>query len=91
MRFKRNEEVLFVQSGDEVVMLDVETGLYHHLNETASAIWSALSQPRQIHEICELVQKDFQGEQGRVHTDVEAFVQNLVQRKLLLEVTPGRP
>jgi hypothetical protein len=89
MLLKRNTEILYAQTGDEVVMLDVETGNYHHLNSSASAIWSSLEKPRRINEVCDLMLEQFHGDRAVVHTEVNDFVLGLLDKKFLLEVPPG--
>lgn len=89
MRFKRNDEVLHVQTKGEVVMLDVETGYYHHLNESASAIWSLLSEPRELDEVCSLLLREFHGEHDVIRSEIQGFIAALVNKKLLLEVPSG--
>lgn len=89
MRFKRNDEILHVQTNGEVVMLEVDTGHYHHLNETASAIWSVLAEPRELDEVCNLLRQEFHGEHDVIRSEIQGFITALVDRKLLLEVPSG--
>ena len=43
-RFIQNKEIVQSKIGEEVVMLDMESGFYFGLNSVASVIWGLLAE-----------------------------------------------
>ncbi|MFT7553682.1 MAG: hypothetical protein ACI9BV_004020 [Rhodothermales bacterium] len=52
MLFVQTSNCLFSRSGNEAVLLDIESGSYFGLNEVGTVIWEALSSPASAEALC---------------------------------------
>jgi hypothetical protein len=48
--------------GDEVVILNLTTGVYHGLNEVGSRIWSLIEEPKSLQSIQEILLAEYEVE-----------------------------
>lgn len=69
--------------GEELALLDFRTDRYFTLNPTAAAVWTLLSQPRSIDELCVAIGARFEVEDERLRTDLGALMQHLYDAKLV--------
>ena len=68
--------------GEELIILDIESGLYHSLNKTASIIWSEIKEKSpSLEELIKILKKDFNS--ARVFSDCNYFVKELLEKKLI--------
>ena len=65
---------------------DLEDELYT-LNETGKAIWDRLDGKRDISGVVAALAQDYQAEPGEIERDVLGLVEELVRRRMLVEVT----
>lgn len=59
-RWQRNDNWIGSAIEDSFVMVNIETGKYIALNQTANTIWAALEEPRTSAEIVTLVQAEYE-------------------------------
>ena len=71
--------------GDELMMMDVEKGLYYGLNETATLIWQTLESPVTVAEICRRLENVFEVTPEACQAEVFRFL-NLLDQKGVLEI-----
>jgi formylmethanofuran dehydrogenase subunit C len=57
--WRRSDDWVGSEIEDGYVMVNINTGKYVALNQTADAIWKALETPRTAHELCEMLQSQF--------------------------------
>jgi hypothetical protein len=76
--------VLWQHVGEEVVLLDVDQGEYHALNDVGSAMWLALEQCPDVAAALERVKRDYDVDEDQLARDLEAFVQGLLSTGLLV-------
>lgn len=55
----RNENVVFRELEDEVVILSVETGKYYGLDEVGARVWSLIGDDRTVGELCQILVTEF--------------------------------
>jgi len=65
------------------VVLHLESGQYHGLNNVGWAIWNLLSEPREVAAVVTEVQALFPEAAQQARDDVHGFVASLVERDLL--------
>ena len=53
--WKRTDAFVQAEMDGGLVILDIESGRYYALSETAHAIWQTVEAPRTIPEICQLL------------------------------------
>jgi hypothetical protein len=59
------------------------------LNETGTAVWSYLDQPRSVGQIADRLVVDFEVDRGSALADCRSFLEELASRELVL-VEPGQ-
>ena len=69
--------------GEETVALNLQTGRYHGLNETATAMLEALSDGDSIQSTAARLAAEFGEPQERIETDLIGLCRSLSERGLL--------
>lgn len=80
----RNEDLLSGLVDDEAVIMSIESGSYHLINETGRRIWELLEQPRTAAEICDILSEEFAVDQETCQTEVRQFLVALQDRRVVL-------
>ena len=68
---------------DEVVIINLKTGMYYSLSDTARAIWRALEDGALFEEIKNIVMEQFDGNIQSIAQDVQKFIDDLVKEDLI--------
>jgi hypothetical protein len=68
--------------GDEVVILDLETGTYYGLDRIGARIWSLLSAGRTLDEVRQAILAEFEVERSRLESDIDRLLVQLVESQL---------
>jgi hypothetical protein len=68
--------------GDEVVILDLDTGIYYGLDCVGARIWNLLSSGRTLDEVCETILAEYEVERSRLESDVDRLFVQLVESRL---------
>jgi hypothetical protein len=86
MRVGPSENVVFreLESEGGGVLLRLDDGAYHGLNQMGCVIWSMVGGGVQIDELVSELQSTVEDAPGSMRTEVEAFVTALVDRGLLV-------
>lgn len=79
----RKVEILTSELGDELVMLDIETGFYHGLNEIGGHIWGLLQEPIAVADLYAHMLAEYEVEPEACQDELLAFLKRLHSRKLL--------
>ena len=85
MKMTIPEQVIFRQMGDEMVLLDLESGLYFGVDGVGQRIWETFAEGRNLEEAVAVVVAEYEVEEAQAQADVIAFVSDLVDRGLLTE------
>ena len=80
------ESVAWQQFADEVVLIDVNAGEYHNLNDVGSRMWQALEQCDDVAAAYDRLLATYEVDEARLRGDLAAFIEELVAKGLL--VTP---
>jgi hypothetical protein len=78
-----NSKMLSCELEGEGVILDTQSKRYFGLNEVGVHIWQQLSVARCVREIVESVIEEFEIEQARCEVDCLAFLESLLNKKLI--------
>lgn len=81
--FIRNPDIVFAQMGEELVMMSEAQGQYMGLNLVAADIWQLLATPMSFTGLCEALQHKYHVSAEQCATDVQLFLQQMLQRDLL--------
>jgi hypothetical protein len=74
--------VIFRALGDESVILNLDSGVYFGLDEIGTRIWQLLEQ-RDVGEVCETLQSEYDVPAERVEADVTALIDRLSAKGLV--------
>lgn len=79
-RYIQNKEIIQSKIGDEVVMLDVESGFYFGLNSVGSIIWSHLSVLISFEELIQKLSSQFEVDLEICRKDTSEFLDQLLEK-----------
>lgn len=85
-KFTQNRKIIHSKIGDEVVMMDMDSGFYFGLNTIGSAIWDKLASPITAHELIDLLMKEFSVERIVCESDTHEFLNQLLERGIIKEI-----
>jgi hypothetical protein len=86
LRVRINERTLSQDLGDEVVLLQLDTGLYYTLAGTGARMWTLLGRHGELEPVVAAVAEEFAADPTEVHRDLLALVSELSVARLV-EVT----
>lgn len=69
--------------GDEVVILQVDDGVYYGLGAVGRTVWDLLRQPRSVREMRDLLLDEYEVEPARCEHDLLALLHELAARRLI--------
>ncbi len=84
---RRNPRVVSkrLAEGKGAVLLHLDTTAYHSVNEVGAAIWEILEEPSSLRALLDDLRRGFPDAPAELSRDVGAFVDDLLERELLLE------
>ena len=85
-KFTQNRKIIHSKIGDEVVMMDMDSGFYFGLNTIGSAIWDKLASPITAHELVDLLMMEFSVERIVCESVTHEFLNQLLERGIIKEV-----
>lgn len=83
MYYIQNKEVIQSSVGDEVVMLDVESGYYFGLNSVASVIWDMMKEKIELNTLVENLIKEFDVDKATCELDTLELLQEMKGKKII--------
>lgn len=78
-------EVIFKTVGDEVVLLDLQRGVYYGLDEIGTRVWSLMSDGLGLHEIVTSLSNEYAAVPGEIERSVESLLAELRGEGLVIE------
>ncbi|MDT3336883.1 PqqD family peptide modification chaperone [Shewanella sp. SP1S1-7] len=81
--YSQQKSLSVAPMGDELVMMDMSQGQYVGLDATATHIWGLLASPVGVDELVIQLMLKFDVQENDCRRDVESFLQQLVDRKLV--------
>jgi hypothetical protein len=84
-----SDDVLETEIGREIVLLNLQDGVYYGLEEAGASIWKLLRHPVSVAGLCDAIVAAYDVEPSRCERDVRALVAELAERKLI-HVRSGR-
>ena len=83
-RFAISEDVVSREIAGEVVLMDLESGLYFGLDEVGARIWQLLDKEAQdIAAICDAIVAEYDASRDVVEADTMALMSDLLERGLI--------
>jgi hypothetical protein len=77
------ETVAWQQFADEVVLVDINGGEYHNLNDVAGRMWQALDECEDVAGAFTLLSATYDVDAQTLRNDLGTFIQELVDKGLL--------
>ena len=68
---------------DEVVMLDLESGVYYGLDAVGARIWSLIQEPRAVGDIRDTLLEEYQVEPNRCERELLTLLRELAAEGLI--------
>lgn len=69
--------------GDEVVLMNVESGNYYGLGATGTRIWALIAEPIRVGAVCEALTEEFDVSEADCRTQVTRFLEQLRSEGLI--------
>lgn len=82
-RLKRNQEILFTDMEDDMVMMGLKQGKYFHLNSTGTSVWKLLENVTTIADIVDSLMFEYEIDKELCQQEVNTLVQKLVEEELI--------
>ena len=82
MSYRMPDNVVFQEVGDDIVLLDLDTGTYFGLNQTGAEIYRHILEYNGIEKLTETLTQ-FDVEPDELHADARALLDELVENGLL--------
>jgi len=76
-------DVIFRDLGDEVVMLDLKSGVYCGLNEVGAKIWGMLQEPKTMAEIRDALLGEYNVSAEQCEAEVKRLIMQLMEKNLV--------
>ena len=86
-RYIQNKEIIQSKIGEEVVMLDVESGFYFGLNSVASIIWGMLEKEITFNELIDQLLSQFDVDRQLCEQDTQELLDQLLEKHVIREVS----
>ena len=85
-RFIQNKTIVQSQIGEEVVMLDMESGFYFGLNSVASVIWGLLADEIGFEKLIDQLMAQFNVERSVCEADTQELLDQMLEINIIRKV-----
>jgi hypothetical protein len=82
-KYIQNKKIIQSAIGDEVVMLDMDSGFYFGLNSVASIIWGKLEKEISFEEIIAELLEEYNIDQFTCENETEIFLNQLLEKNII--------
>ena len=86
-KYIQNKKIIQSKIGEEVVMMDMDSGFYFGLNSVASAIWTKLVNEITLDALVEEMLKEYAVEKTVCERDINELLEELLEKKIIRIVT----
>jgi hypothetical protein len=85
-RFIQNKAIVQSKIGEEVVMLDMDSGFYFGLNSVASVIWGLLANEISFEALIDQLMAQFDVERSLCEADTKELLEQMVEKNIIRRV-----
>lgn len=82
-KYIQNKEVFQSKIGEEVVMLDVDSGFYFSLNSVASYIWSLMKDEIEFDSLIDSLIQRYEIERSVCISDTRDILAQMLEKKII--------
>ncbi|EHK2389211.1 lasso peptide biosynthesis PqqD family chaperone [Clostridium perfringens] len=79
----QKEDVDVTELNKEKIMMDLDKGKYFMLNETGSAIWDTINEPKSVSEIIESIIKEYDIDRETCESKVLEYLEKLRHEEIV--------
>jgi hypothetical protein len=90
VRIAINPTVIYRELSGEVVLLNLQSGVYYGLDSVGSRVWQLLMESRGIDDVCATLLNEYDVSADALRADVERLVGELTDKGLVI-VASGDP
>ena len=76
-------DVIFQELGDEVVVANLDSGVYYVMNEVAARIWELLCNASNIDEVVKAMLDEYEVDEETLRADTRGLVDDLQKHGLI--------
>ena len=81
----RSSDVMASSVENELVMMDIDRGMYYALNAVGSVIWERIAQPSKVADLCDQLQQVYAVDAATCAADVLAVLNDMAANGLLAD------
>jgi hypothetical protein len=81
----RSNDVMASPVDNELVMMDLERGVYYGLDRIGADIWNRLAAPMAVADLCAQLMQTYEVDQATCEADVLAVLNEMAANGLLVE------
>lgn len=85
-KYIRNNQIETVEIGNEVGMLDLESGNYHVLDDISAVIWEMLETQSSMDDIVSQLIKLYDVSEEQCRVDVEKLFEKMVKNSIIMRL-----
>ena len=85
-KFIQNKAIVQSKIGEEVVMLDMDSGFYFGLNSVASVIWRLLANEISFEALIDQLMAQFDVERSLCEADTKELLDQMVEKNIIRRV-----
>jgi hypothetical protein len=85
-RFIQNKAIVQSKIGEEVVMLDMDSGFYFGLNSVASVIWGLLANEISFEALIDQLMVQFEVNRSLCEADTKELLDQLLEKNIIRRV-----
>ena len=86
-RFQVSSDIVYQQTGDEAVLVDMNTNQIYELNRTGARFWELLSAGHDRTEIQQLMLQEFDVAEADLAVEIEAMITSLENEGLITKAS----
>ena len=79
----QDKKIIQSKIGEEVVMMDMDSGFYFGINSVGSVIWQYLSEPISLDDLVEKLMEDFIIDKKTCESDTVEFLHDLLGKHII--------
>ena len=79
----RNEDIIFTELDDAIVMMDVDEGRYYELDPVAARVWVLVGERRTMRSICDALMEEYDVSAEICEQDTREFVRTAVEMRIM--------
>jgi hypothetical protein len=85
--FHQHPNQISTEADGEVLMMNIDSGTYHGLNEVASFIWNEIKEPKTLAALTAAIQVEFDVDEARCREDTLSFLKGMIEDGLVEALT----